>query len=168
MAKNTVDTFYVVLTNVSGEAQAAFRTSNSWGYYAVSFELQTIDGRAVALTKKPQGFTKNNPTTFVIPPGEQMVYPIKLDDEWDAVPPPPVAGESPIAVTIKAIYEVKPTPESAQQHVWSGRVESEAYHFNFRHWLEHASGPVQVVDAIAGIMRPAGIDWRINCFVAGR
>lgn len=89
MATNTVDTFYVILTNVSGEAQAIFRTSNSWGYYALSFELQTAGGPTLTITKKPQAFTKNNPTTFVIPPSEQMVFPIKLDDEWDAVPPLP-------------------------------------------------------------------------------
>jgi hypothetical protein len=80
MAANTIDTFYVLLTNVSPQAQAVFRTSNSWGYYAMSFELRTNDGRVVAITKKPTGFTKNNASTFVIPPGEQMVYPIKLDD----------------------------------------------------------------------------------------
>jgi hypothetical protein len=134
MATNTLDTFYVILTNVSKEAQPVFRTSNSWGYYAVSFELQTVDGHVVAITKRPQGFTKNNPTTFVVPPDEHMVYAIRLDDEWDAVPPPPIADETPIAVTIKATYEVKPTPESAQQNVWTGRLESPSYKFRFRHW----------------------------------
>jgi hypothetical protein len=138
MATNTLDTFYVIVTNVSDDVQTAFRTSNSWGYYAVSFELQTVDGRTFAISKKPQAFTKNTPTTFVIPPREQMVFPIKLDAEWDAVPPLPIADETPLAVTLKAIYEVKPTPESAQQKVWSGRVESRAYHFNFRHWLARA------------------------------
>lgn len=139
MATNTLDSFYVILTNVSKETQPVFETSNSWGYYALSFELQMADGRIVAITKKPTGFTRNIPGTFVIPPGEQMVYPIRLDDEWDAVPPLPIADKSPIAVTIKAIYEVKPTPESAQQKVWTGRAESRGYQFNFTHWLEHAA-----------------------------
>ncbi len=98
MATNTLDTFYVILTNVSNEAQGAFETSNRWGNYAVSFELQTADGRTVAVTKKLQAFTKNTPTTFVIPPREQMVFPIKLDDEWDALPPLPIADEKPVAV----------------------------------------------------------------------
>jgi hypothetical protein len=139
MATNTLDNFYVILTNVSKEDQLAFEDSHSWGFYAVSFELQMPDGRIVAITKKPQGFTRNIPTTFMIPPGEQMVYPIRLDKEWDAVPPLPIADETPIAVTIKAIYEVKPTPESAQQKVWTGRMESRGYHFSFWHWVEHAA-----------------------------
>jgi hypothetical protein len=54
----------LILTNVSNEAQGAFETSNSSGYYAVSFELQTADGRTVAITKKLQAFTKNTPTTL--------------------------------------------------------------------------------------------------------
>jgi hypothetical protein len=138
MATNTLDDFYVILTNVSKEPQSAFRTSNSWGYYALSFEMQMPDGRIVVITKKPVGFTRNMPSTFVIPPGEQMVYPVRLDNEWDAVPPLPKADET-LAVTIKAIYEVKSTPESAEQKVWTGRAESKGYHFDLRHWLEHAA-----------------------------
>ena len=139
MGANTIDTFYVLLTNVSSQAQAVFRTSNSWGYYVVSFELRTSDGRNVALSRRPTVFTKNNPSTFVIPPNEQMVYPIKLDDEWLAASPVPIADEEPVDVTSKAIYEIGPTPESARQNVWTGRVESAEYHFKFRHWLEHAA-----------------------------
>src|SRR5579862_8047847 len=57
---------------------AVFETWNGWGYYAVSFELRTDDERIVAITKKPTGFTRNGPFTFVIPPGEQMVVSINL------------------------------------------------------------------------------------------
>jgi hypothetical protein len=138
MATNTLDDFYVILTNVSKEPQSAFRTSNSWGYYALSFEMQMPDGRIVVITKKPVGFTRNMPSIFVIPPGEQMVFPVRLGNEWEAVPPLPKANLS-LAVKIKAIYEVKPTPESAEQKVWTGRAESRGYRFDFWHWLEHAS-----------------------------
>jgi hypothetical protein len=134
MAVNTIDTFYVLLTNVSTQAQTAFQTSNSWGYYAVSLELRTGDGRVVTITKKPTGFTRNVPSTFGIPPGEQMVYPIKLDDGWEASSPLPIADEEPVDVTVKAVYQVKPTPESDRQNVWTGRVESAEYRFKFRHW----------------------------------
>ena len=139
MATNTIDNFYVVLTNVSKENQRAFEPSHSWGYYTVSFELQMEDGRTVLITKKPQGFTRNIPSTFMIPPGEQMVFPILLDNEWDAVPPLPIANKTPVAITIKAIYEVKPTPESAQQKVWTCCAESRGYHFDFLHWMEHTA-----------------------------
>jgi hypothetical protein len=134
MAANTLDTFYVLLTNVSAQGQTVFETSNSWGYYAVLFELRTGDGRVVAITKKQTGFTRNVPSTFWIPPGEQMVYPIKLDGEWVAGAPLPIADEEPVDVTLKVIYEVKATPESTRQNVWTGRIESTEYHFKFRHW----------------------------------
>ena len=134
MATNTLDRFYVILTNASGEAQAAFLPFNSWGYYAVSFELQTLHGEKITISKEPQLFTKNIPSIFVIPPGEHMVYPIRLDDEWSATAAPPMADETSIPITIKAVYKVDPTPESARQGVWSGRSESPSYHFYFRHW----------------------------------
>ena len=139
MAANTLDTFYVLLTNVSKQDQEVFETWNSWGYYAVSFELRTDDERIVTITKKPVGFTRNGSTTFVISPDAQMVYPNKLDKAWDAASPLPTADEQPVDVTVKAIYEIKRTRESTQQHVWTGRVESMVYHFMFRHWSEHSA-----------------------------
>ena len=56
---------YVVLTNVSKESQSAFEPWHSWGYYAVSFEVQTEDGRKFTIFKKPTDFTRNIPSTFV-------------------------------------------------------------------------------------------------------
>jgi hypothetical protein len=134
MAKKSPDAFYVVLTNTSGEPQAVFETWNSWGYQSVSLEVETADGHKFAISKKPQKFTVNFPSTFVIPPGEEMVYPISLDDKWAAVPPLPMADETPIPITIRAIYEVGPSPETSKEKVWVGRLESSSYHFKFRHW----------------------------------
>jgi len=68
-------------------------------------------------------------------PGEQMVFPIKLNDDWSAIPPLPIADEEPIPVRLRVIYEVGPTQESSAQHVWLGRVESRIYNLSFRHWI---------------------------------
>ena len=135
MAANTLDTFYVLLTNVSTRPQAVFKPSNSWGYYAISFELRTSDQRIVTINRKQAAFTKNNPATFVIFPGEQMIYPIKLDDAWIADSRLPIANEEPADVTLKAIYKIVPTPDASQTGVWTGRIESKRYHFQFRHWV---------------------------------
>jgi hypothetical protein len=137
MTKTSPGFFYVVLTNVSNDPQAAFETWNEWGYQAVSFEAQTADGHTIAISKKSKGFRANAPATFIIPPGEHMVYSISLDEEWDAVPMPPTmadADATPIKILIKAIYEVKPTPEAAEEKVWTGRLESKIYDFDLRHW----------------------------------
>jgi hypothetical protein len=134
MAAKSPGVFYVVLTNVSREPQSVFETWNSWGYQAVSFEAQTADGHTVAISRKPGPFRRNFPSTFLIPPGEHMVYSISLDEDWEAVPRLPMADATPIKISIKAIYEVKPTPEAAKQKVWTGRVESKTYDVNLRHW----------------------------------
>ncbi|HEY6971762.1 MAG TPA: hypothetical protein VJA94_21300 [Candidatus Angelobacter sp.] len=128
MIKPSPRPFYVVLTNISKDSQAAFESSNSWGYQTISFEIQTADGHKSIVTMEEHGFRANAPTTFTIPAGEHMVYPITLDRQWEIAPPLPVAND--IRITIKAIYEVKPTPESAKAHVWTGRVESKSYDFN--------------------------------------
>ena len=98
------------------------------------FTIQTADGRRVVISKKPQVFTGNFSSTFLVPPGEHMVYPISLDGEWDAVPPLLIADETPMRISIKAIYEVSQSPEATQGKVWTGRAESKSYDFNLRHW----------------------------------
>jgi hypothetical protein len=96
--------------------------------------VETSDGHKFALSQKPQIFTVNFPSTFDVPPGEYMVYRIRLDDQWIAVPPLPMADATPMAITLRAIYKVKATPEAAKGKVWIGRLLSSDYHFYLRHW----------------------------------
>ena len=44
----------------------------------------------------------------------------------------PKSAELPI--TLKATYEIVPTPESEQYKVWTGRVESHPYDFTLKQW----------------------------------
>ncbi|MGD0941639.1 MAG: hypothetical protein ABR905_18235 [Terracidiphilus sp.] len=134
MANNASNCFYVILTNISNQPQIAFEDWNSWGYQAISSEIESADGKKISLARKPHGFTRNFPSTFLIPPGEHMVYPIRLNDEWDALSSIPLAVQTPIEITLSAIYEVDPTPESASEKVWTGRVESIEYQFKFSHY----------------------------------
>ena len=123
--------FYVVLTNISNEPQAVWLTSNSWGGKTISFEFKFGNSPPVLVTRGPEGFTKNNPQTFLIPPGEHKVYPIRLDKWWD-VSVVPKSTEMP--VSLKAIYEVTNTSEATVYHVWIGRVESRNYEFTVSRW----------------------------------
>jgi hypothetical protein len=119
--------FYVVLTNVSTESQPVWEYWNSWGYQTISLEFTTSDGRKIVVSKRPQDFTKNFPSTFLILPGEHQVYPIRLNKEWDTGPKLSEAAET--VVTVKAIYEVSSSSESRRYNVWSGRAESGSYTF---------------------------------------
>ncbi len=123
--------FYVVLTNVSMESQLVWEHWNSWGYQTLSFEFTMSDGKKIVVSRRLQDFTKNFPSTFLIPPGEYQVYPIRLDKDWDTGPKLSKVAET--AVTVKAIYEVSTTSESKRYKVWSGRVESRSYMFTLRH-----------------------------------
>ena len=134
MAKEAPRFFYVILSNISKKPQAVFEDWNSWGYQAVSFEIETSDGHKFTVSHKLEPFTRNFPSVFLIPPGEHMVYRISFDDRWEATPSIPMAVQTPIEITIKAIYELRPTPESVQEKVWAGRVESTVYHFKLTHY----------------------------------
>jgi len=132
-AKRQPDLFYVVLTNVSGHPQPTWETWNSWGFWTISFEFIMPDGKHISVTKnRNEGFTKNGPGIFLIPPGDSQVYPIQLDTEWDNRPTFTEAGNTP--VTVKAIYKVAPTAKSTKYKVWTGRIESANYKFILTHW----------------------------------
>ena len=124
--------FYVVLTNVSTEAQPVWQYWNSWGYQTLSFEFTMADGQKIVVSKREQYFTRNFPSTFLIPPSEHQVYPIRLDKDWDIGSKLSKVAET--TATVKAIYEVFTTPESQQYKVWTGRVESAGYMFTLRQW----------------------------------
>jgi hypothetical protein len=124
--------FYVLLSNVSKQPKTVWEDWNSWGYQAISFELTTADGKKHVVSKRQQGFTMNFPSTVVIEPGENQVYVIHFDEWWEIHPPIPKTDE--MSITLKAIYEVSPTPESAQYKVWTGRLESHDYKFLLRQW----------------------------------
>jgi hypothetical protein len=132
MAQEKPEAFHVVLTNISAEAQPVFETWNSWGYQAVSFEITLPDGKTSMLTMRDQGFSKNFPSTYLIPPGGHQVFPVKFDKAWQAKPTLPHAAE--MLITLKAIYEVGETPESREKHVWTGRVESAPVKLTLRQW----------------------------------
>jgi hypothetical protein len=104
MASKSARTFYVLLTKTSDEPQPVWESWNSWGYYAVSFELTGPNGQRVILKKKPAAFTRNYPSTNSVPPHEQQVFPIHPDNWWEAKPPLPRADE--IQITLEAIYAV--------------------------------------------------------------
>ena len=131
IASQKPDEFYVVLTNISNEPQSVWETWNSWGSQTISFEFTLPDNRRVVVSKGPQGFTINFPSTFLIPPGEHKVYPIRLDKRWDVGSIP---KSTELLVSLKAVYEVPVTPEAATYHVWTGRVESGNYKFTLRQW----------------------------------
>ena len=124
--------FYVLLSNVFKRPQTVSEDWNSWGYQAISFELTTADGKKHVVSKRQQIFTENFPSTVVIEPGEHQVYVIHFDEWWEIHPPIPKTDE--MSITLKAIYEVSPTPESAQYKVWTGRLESHDYKFFLRQW----------------------------------
>ncbi len=130
MAGEKADEFYVVLTNVSKVAQPVFESWNSWGYQAVSFEFTTADGRKFHRLKDDQIFTRNFPSTFLIPPGEHQVFPIRLDKQWLVSPDFASAKNDETPIVLTAVYRVGISPEAGKQQVWTGRIESKSYQVN--------------------------------------
>ena len=84
--------------------------------------VTTPDGKKTLVSKRPQTFTVNGPSTFLVPPGEHQVYVIRLDKWWETRPT--LTVDAGTQVVLKAIYQVPVTPEANKLNVWTGRVES--------------------------------------------
>jgi hypothetical protein len=131
-AKDSKRNFFVILTNTSDKPQAVFERWNSWGYQAISFEMIGSAGERTSVRVKPQSFTKNFPSTYVIPPKGHQVFPIILNDKWEGRPAFGEPGRTKIKLT--AVYEVQATAESAEQKVWTGRIVSGTIDTEVNHW----------------------------------
>jgi hypothetical protein len=131
IASQKPDEFYVVLTNISNEPHPVWETWNSWGSRTISFEFQFGNNPPILVARGPESFIRNFPSTFLIPPGEHKVYPIRLDKWWD-VRSVPKSTET--LVSVKAVYQVPNTTEAVEYRVWTGRVDSGSYQFTLRQW----------------------------------
>ena|SRR5579871_5093064 len=78
--------FYVVVKNQSDKPVTVWNEWCSWGYFALSFEAITPDGKRYDIKKKDRGWDANFPDPFVIQPGEYFVMPVRLSEEWQGFP----------------------------------------------------------------------------------
>jgi hypothetical protein len=126
--------FYIVLTNISQQNQPVYEYWNGWGCQTISFVLTTEDGKKYVMSRRPKQFDYNFPSTFLIKPGQQQVFAIRFDDDWEMSPMLPQKDET--QVTLRAIYEVSAknsTPDDfifppiIKERVWKGRIESPSY-----------------------------------------
>lgn len=124
-AAETPEVFYVILTNTSTYPVSAWETWSSWGYWTFSFEITGPDGERHSVRKREDvAWGRNFPAFISIPPGEQHVFPIRLDKEWINRPQ---YLERHTKTAFKAIYEVHEDDDSKSHNVWAGRIESKAY-----------------------------------------
>ncbi|MCP5540436.1 MAG: hypothetical protein H7A52_09890 [Akkermansiaceae bacterium] len=117
------ESFFVILRNISTDDQKVFEQWNSWGYRNISFEISK-GKRRHNLVLKPQSFTRNFPSVYLVPPGENMVLRFTLDSDWENLPEFP-NGET--EVFIKVIYKCTASDESEKQGVWTGEIRSGEY-----------------------------------------
>ena len=117
--------FHVLLSNLSGAPLKIWEQDNSWGYSALSFEFTDEGGKTWVVRRTGTIFTMNIPASWVVEPHGHLVLDVYFGDEksWERFPWPDKGSR---AVTMRAIYAVEPTPESARYGVWTGRAVSSA------------------------------------------
>jgi hypothetical protein len=120
---------HVIIANRSNKPQRIWQESNSWAYFALSFEITDKSGKAWVVKKIPIVFHSNIPLFLELGPNESLVLDVNLADSkiWEGLPPlglPPTGTEAPVTLKMRAVFEIHPDGESEQSSVWTGRVVS--------------------------------------------
>lgn len=115
---STTAPFYVIVTNQSDRPVRVWREWCSWGYFALSLEAKTPDGRAFQIKKKPTAWTKNFPDYFIILPNAHFVLPVKLNEKWQNYP------TEERKLSLRAHYQILADKESKEKQVWTGKIIS--------------------------------------------
>ncbi len=112
----------VWVVNDSAAVWRIFATGNSWGDEALSFAAQRADD-LVRIVRAPQTYTRNVPSVLEIAGHDRRPLPFDLTDgTWDARIP--IESLPSDASTVRAIFEIRESPEARTQRVWCGRLES--------------------------------------------
>ncbi len=112
----------VMLKNVSATPLRLWKESNSWGYYALQFEMTTNKGERTIVRKKERGWRKNVPAFVVLESGKSTVLDVFLSGgTWEHVP----ANRSGEKVDVRVIFEVSKEAMASKLGVWTGRISSE-------------------------------------------
>ncbi|MCX7048466.1 MAG: hypothetical protein NTX50_23640 [Candidatus Sumerlaeota bacterium] len=107
-----------------------WREGRHWGYFNLSFEATDENGKSWIIKKKDRGWDKNYPDFCTVDPNGDFVIDVTLKpDTWEN--PPQLEAGKPKTVTLRAIYQVGETEESKKDHVWIGKVVSEAKQYTF-------------------------------------
>ena len=115
--------FHVALENISEHPIRLWSEACSWGYEALSFEMQTPNG-IVAIKRKPTNWKQNIPDSILLNPSELQIFDIYCaTDEWTHFPLP--SPQHSRTVLLKAVYLVRPDRLSKQYNIWSGRLTSD-------------------------------------------
>jgi hypothetical protein len=112
----------IVLRNTGQSKLRVWEPYNSWGAGAVFFRLQRA-GKTEEFHRLVM-FSRNGPGTETLAPGKAQEIEFDLGKdrwrpEWHAAPADESNG------SLSAVYEVPPTPESKELHVWTGKIVSE-------------------------------------------
>jgi len=131
--------FHVTLTNTSSHEIQLWREWCSWGYFALSFEVEDSDGKKWTIKRADRGWDKNYPDYFTLPPGESFPLDVELNDgTWENLSVFEAPGPGFIRVPgyedfptdkmknirMRAIYEVRGDSDSRENDVWTGSVVS--------------------------------------------
>lgn len=114
--------FHVVLENISQDPIRIWSEACSWGYEALSFEMQTPHGM-VLIRRKSINWKQNTPDYILLNPTELQIFDIYFaSEEWQRFPLP--SAQHSLTLMLRAVYTVSSDPLSKRFNVWSGRLTS--------------------------------------------
>jgi len=117
--------FHVLLRNTTTAPQRIFQEWNSWGYYALCFELTNESGETTVVRKGIAFWTRNGPSYWTIAPNDFAIIDVYFADRgtwgdgfWLK------SGNPTGRVKLRAIYQVNADESSKKLSIWTGKITS--------------------------------------------
>lgn len=112
----------VILLNSGSQNVGVWNMGNQWGAPVLSFEVQ-YNGFVWRITRREEVYTRNVPSSFVLPAGERYQWRFDLGDgSWIVeIPFDQLTGRQ---ARLVAVYTVSATPEAVAYGVWIGQLRS--------------------------------------------
>jgi hypothetical protein len=114
----------VIMGNPSSQGLRVWEFENSWGWFSTTVYLKDqLTEREKVIRRAEREWTRNFPSSFIIPAGGERLLRLNLLDGWWELGEEILQFKNkPVSVNVK--YKVDPTPESSKFGVFVGEALS--------------------------------------------
>lgn len=119
------DHLSVTVSNTASQELRLWELENSWGWFSISFHLKGESDENIYIIKRSsRDWTRDGPSFFVLSPGETREIQLDIKDGWWDIDQA-IAQLKDEPISVRASYQVDPTPESDEFDVFVGSVLSD-------------------------------------------
>jgi hypothetical protein len=117
------DSLSATVINLTAHEQKLWDLQTYWGWSSLSIQVRAEAEKPVQIERRLRDWTKNGPVYFILLPNGKRDVVLDLHDGWWNTHAVPEWNDRP--VSLRALLQIEPTPESECFGVFTGSVYSD-------------------------------------------